>query len=133
MCRQDRDVTVSDVKGDMQRSMSSKGHFSLIIHISVFTMPELFAHIHVQLILILLSFTVKEFDAAKYFGTHPSLVNRRFNRPSLENLKKLELRGNLNEADLKVSELTLILELKREFITFSHLPIKTKSNTFTIE
>ena len=96
-------------------------------------MPELFAHIHVQLILILLSFTVKEFDAAKYFGTHPSLVNRRFNRPSLENLKKLELRGNLNEADLKVSELTLILELKREFITFSHLPIKTKSNTFPIQ
>lgn len=69
---------------------------------------------------------MKEFDAAKYFGTHPSLVNRRFNRPSLENLKKLELRGNLNEADLKVSELTLILELKRDFITFLHLLIKTK-------
>lgn len=44
---------------------------------------------------------VKDFDAAKHFGTHPSLVNRRFNRSSLESLKKLELRGNLNEEDLK--------------------------------
>ncbi|XP_061193352.1 probable U3 small nucleolar RNA-associated protein 11 [Saccostrea echinata] len=44
---------------------------------------------------------VKEFDAAKYFGTHPSLVNRRYNRPTLDSLKKMEIRGNLNEEDLK--------------------------------
>lgn len=54
-------------------------------------------------ILIFVYFLVKEFDAAKHFGTHPSLVNRRFNRSSLESLKKLELRGTLNEEDLKVS------------------------------
>lgn len=34
---------------------------------------------------------VKEFDAAKYFKTHPSLVNRTFNRPKLETLKSGEL------------------------------------------
>ncbi|XP_048771445.2 probable U3 small nucleolar RNA-associated protein 11 [Ostrea edulis] len=44
---------------------------------------------------------VKEFDAAKHFGTHPSLVNRRYNRPTLESLKKMEIRGNLNKGDLE--------------------------------
>ncbi|KAJ8315859.1 hypothetical protein KUTeg_008009 [Tegillarca granosa] len=35
----------------------------------------------------------KEFDAAKHFNTHPSLVHRTFNRPRLETLKSGGLMG----------------------------------------
>jgi U3 small nucleolar RNA-associated protein 11 len=33
----------------------------------------------------------RKFDAASHFGTHPELVDRRFNRPKLEQLKSLEV------------------------------------------
>ena len=33
------------------------------------------------------TFLAKEFDAAKYFDTHPALVNRRYNRPRLDMLR----------------------------------------------
>lgn len=43
----------------------------------------------------------KEFDAAKYFNTHPSLVNRTYNRPTTEMLKKGFHNDNMDEATLQ--------------------------------
>lgn len=49
-----------------------------------------------------LIFPAKEFDAAKYFNTHPSLVNRTYNRPTTEMLKKGFHNDNMDEATLQV-------------------------------
>ncbi|XP_060561010.1 probable U3 small nucleolar RNA-associated protein 11, partial [Ruditapes philippinarum] len=41
----------------------------------------------------------KNFDAAKHFRTHPALVGRRFNRPTLESLQNGEFVADIDETD----------------------------------
>ena len=52
---------------------------------------------------ICLFFSVKNFDAAKYFKTHPALVNRTYNRPKLEALKKGELAPPVDDDSIEAS------------------------------
>lgn len=66
----------------------------------------------------------KEFDAAKHFNTHPSLVHRTFNRPRLETLKSGGLMGLqavdddleelAHEREKKYKELTKRIEREKE-------------------
>ena len=46
---------------------------------------------------------MKNFDAAKYFKTHPALVNRTYNRPKLEALKKGELAPPVDDDSIEAS------------------------------
>lgn len=66
---------------------------------------------------------VKKFNAAEYFNTHPSLVNRTYNRPTLEMLKTGFLNDTLDEDTLqeitkekkkKYKELKKRIERERE-------------------
>lgn len=45
----------------------------------------------------------KEFDPVKHLDTAPELVNRKFNRPRLETLKKTPIQAFASPADLKVT------------------------------
>lgn len=66
---------------------------------------------------------VKNFDAAKHFNTHPSLVGRTYNRPTLDMLQKKEMPGPTDptemeelakEKEKKYKELTKRIEREKE-------------------
>lgn len=44
----------------------------------------------------------KNFDVAERLQTHPSLISRTFNRPKLEDLKKMDLAKILDEKTAEV-------------------------------
>ncbi|KAK3609139.1 hypothetical protein CHS0354_032665 [Potamilus streckersoni] len=47
---------------------------------------------------------VQEFDPAKYFNTHPSLVDRVYNRPTIDALKRGDFLGDMSEEYIKEIE-----------------------------
>lgn len=51
----------------------------------------------------------KEFDPVKHLDTAPELVNRKFNRPRLETLKKTPIQAFASPADLKVTKVDITL------------------------
>lgn len=83
---------------------------------------------------------VKQFDAAKYFKTHPSLVSRTYNRPKLETLKSGELSslaelGSLeelsNERKKKYKELKKRIEREKELSIIAQKMERKKQLTDT--
>ncbi|KAK3089560.1 hypothetical protein FSP39_004626 [Pinctada imbricata] len=78
----------------------------------------------------------KDFDAAKYFNTHPALVNRTYNRPTLETLEKDRMGGDLDETDIeemvrerdsKYSELAKRIEREKQ-LNVIHQKMETKKH-----
>lgn len=54
-------------------------------------------------------FTAKKFDPVKHLDTVPELVNRKFNRPRIETLKKNPILAPENATSLKVKSLLHLL------------------------
>ena len=53
-------------------------------------------------LILLTNFAAKTFDVAKRLQTHSSLLSRNFNRPKLDDLKKMDLSQMLDEKNGEV-------------------------------
>ena len=80
------------LKYSRQKNDQNRSHFKFK-YICIISFQSAFALIS----------SVKNFNAADYFKTHPSLVNRTYNRPTNEMLKKGFLNDNLDTETLEVS------------------------------
>ncbi|KAL5009601.1 hypothetical protein ScPMuIL_011906 [Solemya velum] len=78
----------------------------------------------------------KQFDAAKHFDTHPALLGRKYNRPTMETLQKGALIGCVDEEELakhakerekKYKELTRRIKREKELDILSQKMQMTKN------